>query len=331
MVPQKKKNSSIELLRCLATIAVVNVHIYIAPVTANTGDLSPVIVSVSRIVHWLSIWSVPVFLMITGYCSGLHGQCTFKYVLKKAKKFAIVLFTIGLFYALLERFFNTRVIDFNLVFASLLDVLNGDTWDHMWYVYAVIGVYLTLPLFFTYFKNAEKPYALLILLFIFNIILPWVEKVTPVRINLHFPIGYYSFYVCLGLFLSTFDFDKLSAKLAIPVSILLIIGGVALMPYETETYGCNELGVCLMSIGIYMLVMKCPVRDFKGLYALSGCTWGIYLIHPVFINVAIKLFNIDFLSGLVYLKLFAFFVVVFCLSFLSVLLLKKIPVIKELF
>lgn len=58
---------------------------------------------------------------------------------------------------------------------------------------------------------------------------------------------------------------------------------------------------------------------------------GIYLIHPFFMNLAIKLLKVDVLSGNLYFKLFVFAFVLFAISFITTYILKRIPLIKKLF
>ena len=86
-----------------------------------------------------------------------------------------------------------------------------------------------------------------------------------------------------------------------------------------------------MAVSIFLLVSKRNIRPGKLLLGLSACTWGVYLIHPFFINVAVKVLEIDVLSSYAYAKLLALLAAVLVISFGTTYVLRKIPLVKKLF
>ena len=105
-----KRNYSIDLLRIMSAIAVVIIHVVTAPLNNITFVVDPALKSILSAFHHLSYWAVPVFFMITGYCMALKKECTYKYCFSQVAKFVAVLFTVGLFYALLEEVFTARTV-----------------------------------------------------------------------------------------------------------------------------------------------------------------------------------------------------------------------------
>ena len=83
--------------------------------------------------------------MITGYCLSLKKECTYSYCLHHVLKFIKILFTVGLFYSLLEEVFIAKKFSITILGTSILNVFTGNLWDHMWFIYAIIGVYLVMP------------------------------------------------------------------------------------------------------------------------------------------------------------------------------------------
>lgn len=126
-------------------------------------------------------WHVPVFLMITGYLwLDRSKECTYRNLWPHIRKFITVLLTIGYLYALMERVFNSNGLTLKVFLLSMVDVLCGNSWEHMWYLYTIIGVYLLLPVlkpFFSIEGNTEKT-IFIGMLFVFTVLNPIVEDMT---------------------------------------------------------------------------------------------------------------------------------------------------------
>ena len=89
--------------------------------------------------------------------------------------------------------------------------------------------------------------------------------------------------------------------------------------------------VCIASVGLFFLVTNQAVRSGNILRVLSGCTWGIYLLHPFFINVVLKVLHLDLVSSMPYVKLPLLGIFIFLCSFAGTYILRQIPLIKKLF
>lgn len=80
---------------------------------------------------------------------------------------------------------------------------------------------------------------------------------------------------------------------------------------------------CLMSMNLFLLWKDINVKPSNVLLTLSGLSWGVYLIHPFFINVAVKGFKINLVGTMAWLKMIIFFCIISLLSFGTVYILKK--------
>lgn len=89
--------------------------------------------------------------------------------------------------------------------------------------------------------------------------------------------------------------------------------------------------VCFMAMGIFLFIYQANFKRNKIILEISKCSWRIYLIHPLFINITLKVLKIDLLSGMLYLNLFIFAVIIFAISFLTTYILRKITMIKYIF
>ncbi len=323
-----ERKYSIDILRIISAIAVVIIHVVTAPVANSAVEIDELLVNNLELVHNLMNWSVPVFFMITGYCVLRKQECSYNYCFSHVIKYVSVLFTVGLFYSLLEEVFTAKTLNFSTCVQSVKNVISGNIWDHMWFVYSIIGVYLVMPVIFAFMQQGMKSSCILtVLLFLFNILLPTFEAWISVKEIL--PIGGYLFYVCFG---------GMVAKNYIPNKLMYIISFSGLLSSawivlgsNTQKFDYRHLAVCLMAMSIFLIISNINIKPRKFILLLSNCTWGIYLIHPLFMNVVIKLFKIDFLTSMPYIKLSVFAVIIFCISFIFTYVLRKIPFVKKLF
>lgn len=323
-----ERKYSIDILRIISAIAVVIIHVVSAPVSNSTVGVDVSLADNLNLIHTLMNWSVPAFFMITGYCLLRKKTCTYEYCFSHVLKYVGVLFTVGLFYALLEEVFAFKTLNFSILVRSVKNVIGGKLWDHMWFVYAITGIYLVMPVIHTFMQQGTKNICILTaLLFLFNILFPTIEEWLFVEKVL--PFGGYLFYVCLGGAIAKMNISKgllRAISFAGLLSIVWIVLGAG-----TQEFGYNHAAVCLVSMSIFLLISRINIKASKWILCISNCTWGIYLIHPFFINVAIKLLKIDVLGSQPYVRLFVFAAAVFCASLLSTWILRKIPLVKKLF
>ncbi len=325
----KKRAGNIDLLRVICALAVVAIHVVTAPAAAHAGELPGSLARTLNIIHSLANPSIPVFFIITGYCLMKKEECTYKYCFLHVLKFAAVLLTIGLFFVLIEEYFLTKTFSVQMVLKSLLRIASGDGWAHMWFVYAIMGVYLVMPVLHSFFKKAgvKGGIILTVLLFLFTILLPEFGNIFSLGID--FPFGGYLFYVCFGCLAARLDinyFAVIIAGLAAAASAVYIVifGG-------EQPLGYKSLVICLAAVSVFVVFSGLKEKGNSFLSTLAMCTWGCYLIHPFFLNLIIKFFKIDLLTDLPAIKLTLTWLVLFALSMAVTFILRKIPVIRKLF
>lgn len=314
-----KRNYSIDLLRILAAMAVVVIHTVSGPVANYSGDLPGDLTANLHRIHNLMNWAVPAFFMITGYC--ILGKKTYSYAqsFSHVAKFVAVLFTVGLGYALLEEAAKAMQFQPAMIRTAIQNVIRGKLWDHMWYVYTIIGIYLVLPVIHTFLQTGTKNrFFLTALLFFFTLVEPAIHRILPLGIDI--PFGGYLFYVCLGGMIAKGDFGKLG-------KIVFLLPGIAAAVWmglhAGGSYGYRSLPVCMMAVGIFAAVTAMEIRHSRFIATVAPCTWGIYLLHPLFLNLAIKGLKWDLLSCWPYGKLALFGMGIFWISFSVTYILRK--------
>jgi len=323
-----ERNANIDVLRILSAAAVIIIHIVSAPVANSSIAIDAILKTTLSLIHALMNWAVPVFFMITGYCMLKKQEVTYKYCFARVIKYVCVLFTVGLAYALMEEIYITKTVNISILIQSVYNVISGKLWDHMWFVYEIIGIYLVMPVIHISLKHDKRSALILTaLLFVFNIILPTFEEYIHIGVKLPF-VGYL-FYVCFGGVMAEFEISK-NTSLVICLAGLFAVVWIALDAGNLN-FGYNHLAVCAMAMSVFLIVSKTEIKQNRLLVSVSQCTWGIYLIHPLYINVAIKVFRVDVLSAHAYAQLVVLLTVVSLLSFLTTYILRKLPLVKKLF
>lgn len=321
---------SIDLLRVMSAIAVIIIHSVTAPVANSTSIVAPSLLNTLNILHNLMKWAIPVFFMISGYCLFSKQECSYKYCISHVLKYIAVLFTIGLFYAVLEEVFITKSISVALIYNSILNVISGHSWVHMWFVYTIIGIYLVIPVIHCFMqKSDENIYIFTGLLFLFNILLPAINRSGLIYIIIDFPFCGYLFYVCFGGLVAKCKVGKLCYYL-FPILGLISVIYIILFSHN-QSFDYNSLSICILAISIFLTINNIVIKQNTFISKLATCTWGIYLIHPLFINIILKFLKMDLLSSMSYIKLPLFCISIFLLSYIFVCIFKKFPLIKKLF
>lgn len=281
-------------------------------------------------------WHVPVFYMITGYLWFSSDKvCTYQKVWPNIRKFILVLLTIGFAYAIMERFYADRCISFELFLYSMCDVLTGKCWDHMWYMYSIIGVYLILPALKPFFRkeNIREITIFTGIIFLFEFISPIIEFCKGYSIPIGLPVTKSMFYLCAGgLFSMVYPERRKARSIATVIFSMSSITVFFLVKSRVDTADVIiSLFSCVSAVSLFIGVVSSTFHKehSKGICAISDCTFGIYLIHPLFINIMAKVLHIyPFRTYSIFPGLMAL-VTIAGLSLLTVYILRKNKNIKE--
>lgn len=340
-----EKNERIEYLRAIAVFAVVLIH------TVNSGLIysgenhtALVFAFFNGIRDW-AYWGVPVFLLITGQLL-LDPQkvITVSKIYKKyIFRMVLVLLIFGTSFSFMELVLNERNISIAMVGKALSKTMEGDTWAHMWYVYALIGIYLLLPFFRAGVRslaNKELQYVLGVLI-VFVMILPILKSV------FHFDFGvklvverYYLIYLLLGECKrrGMYQLKKSTAIMLLGItSVLIVLLSSIMCFYDVEINGMFGAGSILVLIVAWSLVSVMDnvvignkiVRRI--LLELADKSFGIYLVHMVFINCIYQLLHIDIMilwTALILLPVLVIGNIIF--SYGVTWILKKMPVFRKI-
>lgn len=343
-----KKNKTIECIRVIACTAVVLIHVFKCAHDAFPEMPSHMLYICTVFVNNLR-WSVPVFLMITGVLLLAPSKnVTFSRIGSYILRVFVVLAVFGTGYAVAERVFTNRSIDLSTLVHAFVDMLCGKTWDHLWYLYVLIGLYILLPMMRALTCSLENKHLqyVVVAMLLFTTLFPTVHSL-GFEVGIHAEVcSIYMLYMLLGYVL----WNKI-VRIPVPLSIGGICVSTAVlvyMAYLSDIQGRSvdviftnhaSIPVVIQSCCIFALLRNIEKKRGRGrklLYPLqrivlkvSAMSFSIYVIHMFFINLFYKVFDMNPARY----GMLMVFAIVFCGTYIASLIaaeiVHRIPILKK--
>lgn len=318
-------------LRLLATLAVVWLH-------TSAGVLDARNVACADDKFWLSVYkycmqfSVPIFVMISGALFLNPAKETgFGLMFKKyVKRIALALLLFGLPMCFAETYFSNS----GGVFNSIAHFLKGHSWSHMWYLYMLIGLYLTTPIIKPFVEKASDRewMAALTLMFVMSSLLPKLNTMGAGIGNWMVISTPYIFIYMLGYWLCWKAPRWLvGSKAPIAMVALICLGLIVVKCYycfKSEYFGYADPVTILLAAALFLLFRSLNINWKLANWAAPYC-FGIYLVHPVFINFAYKFLNIPTETVLPIYHFVGIFLCFVCLSLAGTWIMMRIPWMRK--
>lgn len=280
----------LSFLRILATFSVIIIHVS-APLVVRFGEISFFDWNVANFFDSISRYSVPLFFMISGALLLGKDYLLMDFLKKRLGKILPPFFIWSLIYSFLNRcVFQDE--SFNCI-KIVKDVFYGSEY-HLWFIYSLLGIYLTVPILRRWIKYApQKEIQFLLILWLFTLILtiPNLKIYFP-KIDLTYFSGFIGYFV-LGYYLSLLRFKRF-------ISILLIVCGVSITIIGTYYFTIKNskfyyyfyeylcINTLMVSSGIFMLFNKMVSSNKKVnviVERLNQACFGIYLMHPLVLKL----------------------------------------------
>lgn len=302
--PARKTVLCFEWARGIAAAMVVLLH-----VTQGLMAIYPVeAVGQARATAWtltqlvLTRWAVPVFLMISGaLLLNPAKRVGWKDVWRYERRVILVLATFGYLFCLMEQYAGTRQVSLGLFGVSLVNLLSAQSWDHMWYLYALMGIYLLLPMMKAYVSQASREdlRIFLVVLGALTVGVPSLNHALGLDLATLVWLPACVFYFLLGHY--AFIYMRLSRRLVIACVAGTALGCLAQAAYVAwgdyalwvrSVDSVFVIGLALLAFLLFKTYLERPFSP-RGLVAkASSYSFGVYVLHPVFLNVAYKVLGI---------------------------------------
>lgn len=144
--PQQRPIFYLDLLRCMAVVAVIAIHVA-EPLLGLYGQLSSAEWLAGVAVNSVSRWAVPIFFMISGalLLSDLRLFNTREFLQRRFAKVIWPFLAWSLIYALVSGY-DSAEWQWTRTSNAILQAITAPTWYHLWYFYALLPLYLAIPL-----------------------------------------------------------------------------------------------------------------------------------------------------------------------------------------
>lgn len=300
----KKRDISIDIIKIVASFAVVCLHIIDVPSTES-----------EQIIYYLSGCAIPLLFMTNGYLLLNKEKITFKRQTIKTLQMLVVVFAWCLIYSCLN--YLTKQVWVNPIESTFLGLIQkGPMWQ-FWFIGSLMIIHLFLPIFNKIFKNGKLSLLItigcLIICFgldIYNISLvaldqPLIQSYIPQTFRLwnHFA------YFFLGGFLGKAEVKKMIKDeiSVIKHVILLTIMSVVIVIYQTnmglQFYGTtyaeffyDNLFIMIWIIILFTLLNRINFTKpwiMKLVQSTSVNTVGVYAMHLYILKLFTASFDLN--------------------------------------
>ena len=338
-----KRDQTLDFMRVLAMFLVIVIHVARC-YCREMDSISNASYLFACLFNGMARVSVPIFFMISGALLIPKKQSKEKY-LNRIKKMVIVLGIWTLVYLIWQYFFSGIKPD------NILALFFNPERAHLWFMYAIITIYIALPFISKMAKNlTKKEEDLFIILWLFfNGICYVLKLMIGTSITYQVPIisgTYYLGYFLIGHIIykryknykekeKLKDYNKLLlltfiASNAIILIVTLIMSEVTGTYYKKYFTYINIFTVLnSLSVFIYILInlkdLKPNISNF--INKVAPYSLGIYLIHGIFLDILRKLINLNSIPSLIAIPIFT--CVLFIISYFSIKGIKQIPKINK--
>ncbi len=334
---KKNRISSIDCLRLFAIFGVILIHVTAENLTDAVIDSKTLQNNfINGLVH---SYSVPIFVMISGYLLLDNKNFNYKSLLKKYLPRIIICLS---FWHYVYYFYRLKKISFNIIIEATKKLLLGKTYSHLWYLYLIIGLYLITPILKKLVANlTKKDYIYLLTLgFTITSLLPTINKlfnidtlkyIVPYHV---FEFSIFTFYYLLGNYYKKYKVKKQTLLLIISSILIICIsfyGNYISVKNNTLTnyLDNNSIFGLLFSISIFSIFLNSFEKiEKKYITELGRLTFGVYLIHFI---VEKALLNFGINSNMIN-PLFGSIIVTLIISIISYSIcyvISKIPYLKK--
>ncbi|NEW09493.1 acyltransferase family protein [Paenibacillus sp. SYP-B3998] len=297
----------IDILRILSIIAVIILHIT-ADLLTRTNDFNTTSWWISNLFNSVARFAVPVFFMISGsMILRIEVKSYRQFYVKRVLPLIISLVSWSFIYAVYTQYFIQKssmgIYQFFSHFAYGL--MTDRNYIHLWFLYAIIAIYMTVPLISKLVKNcSEKDLRYYLLLwFMISIFYKFISdivfRVTSEYINIpitNIPLfmGYLGYFI-LGYYLFNYTIPLKAKNIFFNLGIIsFCITPVATYfaslysgTLDEMFYGNYSLTTFFMAIGTFIyfkeketvISEKLNYKIKKMISSISKASFSIYLIH----------------------------------------------------
>lgn len=326
-----ERDFRLDKIRTLSMVLVVCVH------AANyycraMSSLSPASLFIACIFNAAARISVPAFFMISGALLLKKDYDPKKNRRRIFTKLTTLVFITAVYYFWDRYFMKVGKI-------SVLSLLSQPERRLLWFLYAIIGLYIVLPFIkrMTDGMTPREEKLFLILFIIFGGLL------YTLKIKFKYPVPIVGATYSLGYLVSghiicknmgKYDLKKFRLPLAVFSAVCFICSALTVFmscrrtgKYDSGQFSYRNIFIMLSSFCVFILLYSL-MKNTQGKLTsvLSASSFGVYLFHGIFLDLFMKIFPYRSVFSLVGIP--AAVIAVSSVTFVFVYLLRKIPPLR---
>lgn len=300
---------------------------------------------------------VTLFLMVSGALLLKRTKDeSYKKIFKRCVHFILLAYVWAVIYGEYWSLYFTHTLSVNVLKTSFFSFLSQEGSWHLWYLYLIIGIYFMLPFLRRIVKDMDKrDWAVYLSMYAFlGLIIPFYNAINssyPISFHRNFSVpllcGFIGIYIC-ACYIDELPLKKSYLIVAISAFVVGLFINVFISARFTIKAGefsyvfddASCLPVVLTAFGIFYIVkfvfnnISVSVVFTKMIKEMSLCTFGIYLIHPIFLNsLALLDWYNEKWADIIAKSLFLTFllqIVTFIVCGMICTLIRRIPIIKKI-
>jgi len=340
----------IDYIKCIAILCVILVHLcgrYRFVTTTEAQYMGAFALA------WIVRIGVPLFFMCTGALFLHIRELDIKKLFRKnIPKLVVCLILYSFIYsAFLKRglILDNQMGVISFIKETVKEILKMEGASSLWYMYAIICVYLMIPIYRVIVDNASKrliEYYLLmsllasVMLMFLNI--PRLSILAGWTNNLKYIWMFcgYSIYIVGGAYIAKYDIPRkvryvIYAMAVISLTFVELSKDQLVAHPAVGEYNINDyLSPLTMvyAIAVFIFIKECCAmkseesRLYPAVKFISRNTLGIYLIHSMLVDILVIKLP---LNGNIFVVIPVHFVIVLILTVIIVFILKKIPFVGK--
>ncbi len=350
-IEQKERFLWADVLRVMAIAAVVIVHV--------AADIITEWRSVPRGAWWaanlydsLARGAVPIFVMLSGALLLPQAESFRDFFKKRLRRILVPFIAWTAFYLLWQKFFYEPSLGFQ---EAVRRAACGEVHFHLWFLYLITGLYLLVPFLRVFTAHATRRglFYFLGLCFFVASLVPFWENLDALffHTGLRFRIPLEAAQGFTGYFLLGFVLLRGSKPSFLPVADLVRLGTFLVCffgsgwvvfhagRFPALFYDNLAPNVVLYAASCFMIIKETVTRlepkwnagVKRAFGGLSAASFGIYLVHPVFIDIfnhGRLGFTLTAQMGHPAWSIPVTALAIYACSYLTVLAIRKVPLLR---
>lgn len=279
----------IDYLKLVSAYCIVLLHVNSNSLHQVQNFLSENHLIVANAIHQLLYVAVPVFMILTG--AGMFGKEMdgYKSVWPNIRRILLCIVMFGSIFEISRIVIRKESISFIQFFC---DVVNGNSWSHMWFLNQLLGIYLVGPLLSCFLKKAKKQdvWIMTVIGFMAVIFVPFLFGMLGMPCNLSFPISIPFFvYILIGYLIEHTAEDTVRKyRYLFLIGFIICAIGVLVFTVSFDNSIMREdhpISFICATMAVYMAKAFANGETTKKMVKLSRCSLGVYIIHPAIIHL----------------------------------------------